>query len=57
MGIPFQESYIRQVWKSSRKDGDFAVLDCWQRRWPLLTGKHRIEDVIWRPGSVSPLSI
>lgn len=51
IGIAFQTAYIRKVWRApaSRKMDSFCVLDCWWLHWPLLTGEHKIEDVIWKP--------
>jgi len=39
------------VMKMRKEAGRPGVLDAWEMGWPLVSGEHRIEDVIWRAGS------
>ena len=45
-GIPFRLEYLL---KTQAESGHPGVLDTWELGWPLVSGKHRIEDAIWRP--------
>lgn len=44
-GIPFRLEYVVGLHDALGHPG---VIDAWELRWPLLSGEHRIEDVIWR---------
>lgn len=47
-GIPFQASFVREVFRAGKRRYH-SVLDTWWMNYPLLTGERRIEDVMWRP--------
>lgn len=46
VGIMFKPEFVRET-RAASKDGEFSVLDAWWQRYPLMTGKVKIEDVRW----------
>jgi hypothetical protein len=47
-GIPFRLDYLLKAYEESGHPG---VLDAWEMKWPLVSGEHRIENAVWKPGS------
>jgi hypothetical protein len=43
VGIPFRSEYLVKARRRSKK---YGLLDAWEDRWPLLTGRDAIDDVI-----------
>jgi len=47
LGVPFKPSYIKSVFIASKRQW-LSALDTFWLRYPLITGKVRIEDVIYK---------
>jgi hypothetical protein len=47
-GIPFRLDYLVGMHDALGHPG---VIDTWEIGWPLVSGEHRIEDVLWRSKS------
>jgi hypothetical protein len=46
IGIPFQRGFVREMHVASKRK-QYSVLDTPWARYPLLTGKIQLEDVMW----------
>jgi hypothetical protein len=43
IGIPLKMGYVRRIVDET---GTFGALDAWELDWPLLTGEHRLDEVM-----------
>lgn len=45
LGIPFKAEYVKRIYRESKRRY-FSVLDAWWAGYPLITGEHKLENVV-----------